>query len=231
MYRPPPRRRYTPVEISSQASRMAATPCPPAAQIEIRPRTGLPVSFFFSASCLASCATIRPPVAANGWPAASDEPLTLSLDRSMRPECGVQAQPLLAVLLGLPRRQRGQHHRRERLVDLVEVEVLQAQAVSGQQPRHRVRRRHQQAVLAVHVVHRRGLAVDEVGQHRDARAPRPTRRWPAAPPTHRRSAASSCPPSSSRRRSHPEHRLELGQLLRPTNRRAGCCPGTPRGTG
>jgi Voltage-dependent anion channel len=50
----------------SQASRIAATPWPPAAQMEIRPRTGLPVSAFFSASCLASWATIRPPVAANG---------------------------------------------------------------------------------------------------------------------------------------------------------------------
>ncbi len=51
---------------ASYASKIAVTPCPPAAQTEIRPRTGLPVSFFFSASCLANCATIRPPVAANG---------------------------------------------------------------------------------------------------------------------------------------------------------------------
>ena len=51
----------------SQASRIAVTPWPPAAQIEIRPRTGFrPVSAFFCASCLASCATMRPPVAANG---------------------------------------------------------------------------------------------------------------------------------------------------------------------
>src|SRR6185312_5467028 len=69
----------------AQASRIAVTPWPPAAQMEIRPRTGLPVSFFFSASCLASWATMRPPVAANGWPAASDEPLTFSLDRSIEP--------------------------------------------------------------------------------------------------------------------------------------------------
>src|SRR6267154_298970 len=51
----------------SQASRMAATPWPPAAQIEIRPRTGLPPFFALAAcSCLASWARIRPPVAANG---------------------------------------------------------------------------------------------------------------------------------------------------------------------
>ena len=30
-------------------------------------------------------ATIRPPVAANGWPAASDEPLTFNFDRSIEP--------------------------------------------------------------------------------------------------------------------------------------------------
>ena len=28
---------------------------------------------------------IRPPVAANGWPAASEEPLTFSLERSIAP--------------------------------------------------------------------------------------------------------------------------------------------------
>lgn len=31
---------YAPAEIGGQASRMAVTPCPPAAQMEIRPRTG-----------------------------------------------------------------------------------------------------------------------------------------------------------------------------------------------
>ena len=44
------------------ASRIATTPWPPAAQIEIRPRAPDP----FSCSILASEATIRPPVAANG---------------------------------------------------------------------------------------------------------------------------------------------------------------------
>src|SRR5271169_2560338 len=81
-YRLPRRARYTP---PGQASKIAVTPCPPAAQIEISPRTDPPASFFFSASCLASCATMRPPVAANGCPAAIDEPFTLSLDRSIEP--------------------------------------------------------------------------------------------------------------------------------------------------
>ena len=203
MYRRPPRAVTPPSKRLAQASRIAATPWPPAAQIEIRPRTGCPVSAFFSASCLASCATIRPPVAANGWPAASDEPLTLSLDRSIEPSAASRPSRSLQYSSDSHACSVRQHHRRERLVDLVEVEVLQGQAVSGQQPRHRVRRRHQQAVVAVDVVDRGGLAVDEVRQHRDARAPRPTRRWPAAPPTRRRSAAWSCPPSSSRRRPSP----------------------------
>ncbi len=35
------------------------------------------------------------------WPAASEDPLTLSLDRSMLPAPPFEAKPLLAVLLGL----------------------------------------------------------------------------------------------------------------------------------
>ena len=64
---------------------MAVTPWPPAAQIEINPRTGPEVCAFFSASCLANWATILAPVAANGWPVASDEPLTFNLLRSIDP--------------------------------------------------------------------------------------------------------------------------------------------------
>src|SRR5947209_14323304 len=62
------------------ASRMATTPWPPAAQIEISPRPEP-----FSARSLASVATIRPPVAAKGCPTASEEPLTLGFDRSIGP--------------------------------------------------------------------------------------------------------------------------------------------------
>src|SRR5215218_7011733 len=47
-----------------QDSRMATTPWPPAAQMEIRPRLPGPAS----CSVLANWATIRPPVAANGCP-------------------------------------------------------------------------------------------------------------------------------------------------------------------
>src|SRR5690625_4380984 len=61
-------------------SRMAVTPWPPAAQMEISPRPPP-----LSSSSLASVATILVPVAANGWPSAMDEPLTLSLSVSMAP--------------------------------------------------------------------------------------------------------------------------------------------------
>src|SRR5947209_13953478 len=62
------------------ASRMATTTWPPAAQIEMSPRPEP-----FSARSFASVATIRPPVAAKGCPTASEEPLTLSFDRSIGP--------------------------------------------------------------------------------------------------------------------------------------------------
>ena len=201
MYRTHPRGCYTPVEAPGQASRIAATPCPPAAQIEISPRTGLPGLLLLLGELLGQLRDDPPAGRGERVARRQRRAVDVELGPVDRPERGVQAEPLLAVLLGLPRRQRRQHHRGERLVDLVEVEVLQGQPVAGQQPRHRVGRRHQQAVVAVDVVDRGGLAVDEVRQHRQLCARPPTRRWTAAPPTRRRSAASSCPPSSSRRRS------------------------------
>ena len=146
---------------------------------------------------------MRPPVAANGWPAASEEPLTLSLARSIEPSGSSRPRHCLQNAGVLPGGQRGQHGDGEGLVDLVEVEVLQRQLVAGQQARHGVHRCHQQAVglaVAVHVV-------DGARSRRRPGAPapaacarRPTRRWPAARPTRRRSAAWSCRPSSWRRR-------------------------------
>ncbi len=53
-------------------------------------------------------------------------------------------------------------------MDLVEVEVLQREPVALQHPRDGVRRGHQQALVAVDVVDRGGLGVDEVRQHRQA---------------------------------------------------------------
>jgi hypothetical protein len=49
--------------------------------MEISPRLPGPAS----CSSFARVATIRPPVAANGCPAASDEPLTFSFARSIGP--------------------------------------------------------------------------------------------------------------------------------------------------
>src|SRR6185503_12698593 len=54
-------------------SSTATTPWPPAAQMLITPRP-LPSS----CSCLARPATMRPPVAAKGWAAASEPPFTFS---------------------------------------------------------------------------------------------------------------------------------------------------------
>jgi len=73
-------RRRTAAGPRPQRSRIATTPWPPAAQTEMSARPEP-----FSASSLAAVATMRPPVAANGWPAASEEPLTLSRARSMEP--------------------------------------------------------------------------------------------------------------------------------------------------
>src|SRR5699024_10340279 len=77
-----------------QRSRMAVMTCPPAAQTEIRPRPEP-----FSASSLARVAATPPPVAANGAPAAMDEPCTFSLDRSIAP--GASSRPSRSLATSL----------------------------------------------------------------------------------------------------------------------------------
>src|SRR5690606_30341128 len=74
------------VLVAHADSRVAAAPRPPAAHTEMRARAGRPVSAFFWASIFAVEARMRPPVAAKGWPAASEEPSTLSLLRSTEPK-------------------------------------------------------------------------------------------------------------------------------------------------
>ena len=77
------RARAAPDSRRRAAQGAAASPSvalPPAVQIEINTRP-----WPFSFSSFAAVAAIRAPVAANGWPAASDEPLTLSLVLSMAP--------------------------------------------------------------------------------------------------------------------------------------------------
>ena len=66
--------------------------------MEIRPAFAGPAS----CSSFASVATIRPPVAANGWPAASEEPLTLSLGPVDSAERCVEAEARLAEVRVLP---------------------------------------------------------------------------------------------------------------------------------
>ena len=126
----------------------------------------------------------------------------------------VQTEPLLAVVIGLPRLQVRQHHRGERLVDLIEIEVLQTQPVAGQQPGHRVGRRHQQAVGAVDVIHRGGLGVDEVGQRSQPVLIGPVL---AGQQCHRGAVGQRRRVTGRHRRVatlHPEHRPQGGQLLR-----------------
>ncbi len=149
-------------------SRIATTPWPPAAQIEIRPRPSPR-----SASAFASEATIRPPVAANGCPAPSEPPFTFSFERSISPSGASRPEALLAEDRVLPRLERAEHLGGERLVDLVEIEVLEGQAVSLEHPRHRVGGRHQEALLLADVVDRGDLGVDEARLRRDAVRRRP----------------------------------------------------------
>ena len=116
---------------------------------------------------------MRPPVAANGCPAASEEPVTLSLVAVDGSERGVEAEPLPAEVLVLPGRQRREHGRGERLVDLVQVEVLQGQALAREHPRDGVCGGHEQPLVARDVVDRGGLAVDEPGEGLQAVRRRP----------------------------------------------------------
>ena len=110
--------------------------------------------------------TIRPPVAANGWPAASDEPLTLSFDAVDRAEGFVEAEALLAEDRVLPGLRASPAPGGEGLVDLVEVEVLEGGPLARQHPRHGIGRSHQQAFATVHVVDGGSLGCAQEGERR-----------------------------------------------------------------
>ena len=156
---------------------------------------------------------MRPPVAANGWPAASEPPLTLSLPRSIAPSGSSRPRRSRAedrVLPGAracraPARRTPRGSRRGRSPASVE-------AVAVEHARHRVGGRHQQALAAVDVVDRGGLGRRRSTRGPAGRAPSPTPRSRAAPPRRRRTAASSCRRSSCPSRA-AEDRLELGELL------------------
>ncbi len=117
---------------------MAVTPMPPAVQIETRPRPEPRCS-----SSLASVATIRAPVAANGCPTARLLPFTLRRARSIGTERPVETEPVPTELRRLPGLQGAEHLGRERLVDLVELEILQGKPRVLEHAGHGIGRSHQ----------------------------------------------------------------------------------------
>src|SRR3954471_19885 len=78
----------------------------------------------------------------------------------------VEAEARLAEVWILPRLERCEHGRGESLVNLIEVEVLQAQTVSLEETRHGIRRRDEQPLVAVDVVDGSRLGIDEPGERR-----------------------------------------------------------------
>ncbi|MNS76615.1 hypothetical protein D3C72_1101680 [compost metagenome] len=84
----------------------------------------------------------------------------------------IQTQAVAAVILALPRTQGAQHLCGEGFVDLVDVEVLQGQAVALEHLRHGHGRCHQQA-FAVHEIDGRHVCVAQVGLRFVAMRPRP----------------------------------------------------------
>src|ERR1700751_2068443 len=80
-------------------------------------------------------------------------------------EGGRQSQHLATVVRRLPRLERTQHLRCERLVDLVVVEVLERDAGIAQHGRHGIGGCHEQSLLAADEIHGPRLAVGEVGEH------------------------------------------------------------------
>ena len=56
---------------------------------------------------------------------------------------------------------------------LIEIEILQREAVALQQARHRVGGRHEEAFAAVDVVDSRGFGIDDVREDRKMVLPRP----------------------------------------------------------
>ncbi len=209
---------------SVQASRIATTPWPPAAQIEIRPRP--PPA---SCSCLASRGDDPPAGCGERVAGRERAAVDVELGAVDRAERGVEAEPLLAEDRVLPGLQRAQHLGGERLVDLVEVEVAEPEAVALEHPRHRVGGGHQQALLLGHEVDRGGLRVDEVGERLE-----PVRLGPLlAAEQHRGGAVGE---RRRVRRGHrplgaAEDRAAAWRASRPSSRGAGCRRARARGRG
>ena len=185
---------------------IAVTPSPPAAQIEITPRPEP-----FSASAFASPATMPPARRAervSGAKRAAVHVEPLAVDRA---NGLLETQAVAAEHRVLPGLQRAQHLGGERLVDLVEVEVLQREPRPREHRRHCVRGRHQQALLLANVVDAGGLGAGEVRLHRNPALGRPR----FAREQHRGgTVAEWCRVSGRHRPLRPtEHGIELGELL------------------
>ncbi len=88
-------------------------------------------------------------------------------ERAVEPELGA------AVLVVLPGLEGREHGGRERLVDLVEVEVAEREPVAREQARDGVRGGHEQALVAVHEVDGRGLRVHDACEQRQVALARP----------------------------------------------------------
>src|SRR3954447_25839516 len=126
----------------------------------------------------------------------------------------VAAEALAAEHRVGPRLERAEHLRGERLVDLVEVELRQAQPGAREHPRHRVHRRHQQTLAAGDVVDRGGPGLGDVGEARQVTLVRPLlarEQHGRRPVAERRRVARRHGPVAVAR---PEHGLELRELLR-----------------
>ena len=141
-------------------SRIATTPWPPAAQMEIsaRPEPRL----------VQQLRGVGHDAGAGGGERVGGGK-GRALDVQLRPIDGaerrVEAELLLAERRVFPGGQRREHLAGEGLVDLVEVEVLQRQAIALQHARHGVGRCHQQAFGAADVVDGGDFVVDEVRLH------------------------------------------------------------------
>ena len=144
------------------ASRIAVTPMPPAVHTEIKPRPRPRCCKSF-----ASAPTSRVPVAANGWPTATLPPFTLSFARSIDPIARSRPSLSRQNFLRLPRLERHERLRRESLVNLVELEILEIQLRVLEHRGHRIRRGHQQS-LAVHEIYGSLARVREIRRDRQA---------------------------------------------------------------
>lgn len=178
-------------------SRMAVTPWPPAAQTEIRPRRGRPLREELGQRRHDPCAG-----RGEGVPGGEGRP------GHVQPVPVDGGEALL-----LPGGEGREDLGGEGLVNLEEVEVLHGQPGALQHARHGVRGRHQQPVLAVHVVHGGRLVQRQVGQRFQAVGPGPL----LARQEHGGGAVGErCRIARGHRRvgvAGAEHRLQRGEFL------------------